>query len=258
MDRTVKAHLAALHGARRAVLIAHTIKTIFALLVLGDFWLELVGVANGGDLIDVVRHFLQEGLRHVEAASWAVCAYLVAGPALTQYVLAALARRERPAAAALRRYGRALGLSALRLATFGMTAAFAFAFAHQLAMRVPPELETTARLIPIALGSGLLLWLSTVHDAAAAQLAADETPRAWRSLVRGARVSTPALVANHVAFMAGAALAYATGEAASRTLVPSLGFMLSQAFALAAAFVNAAWLALALARMSQPIQTSLK
>jgi hypothetical protein len=252
MDRTVRAQLAALHGARRVVLIAHTIKTIFALLVLGDFWLGLVGIARGGDLIDVVRHFLQEGPRHVETASWVLCAYLVAGPALTQYVLAALARREQPAAAALRRYGRALGLSALRLGAFGITAALAFAFAHQLAMRVPPELETPARLIPIALGGGLLLWLTTAHDAAAAQLAADVTPRVWRSLVHGARVSTPELVAIHLAFMLGAALAYAAGEAASRTLAPSLGFMVSQAFALGAAFVNAGWLAAAVTRTSQP------
>lgn len=253
MDRTVKAHFATAHGARRAVLIAHTVKTIFALLVLGDFWLKLVGVANGGDLIDVVRHFLQEGLRHVEAASWAVCAYLVAGPALTQYVLAALARREQPAAAALRRYGRALGLSALRLGAFGMTAAFSFAFAHQLAMRVTPELETPARLVPLALGGGLLLWLSTAHDVAAAQLAVDETPRAWRALVRGVRATSPALIAIHLALTIGAAFAYAAGEAASRMLWPSLGFMLSQAFALGAAFVNAAWLSAAMARTSQPI-----
>jgi hypothetical protein len=258
MDRTVNAQLAALHRARRAVLIAHTVKTLFALLVLGDFWLELVGVASGGDLVGVVRHFLQRGPWHVEAASWALCAYLVAGPALTQYVLASLAQREQPAAAALRRYGRALGLSALRLAGFGIAAAFAFAFAQQLAMRVPPELEPTARLIPIALGAGILLWLSTVHDAAAAQLATDGTPRVWRALGRGMRVSTPMLVAIHLAFMVGAPLAYAAGEVASRTLVPSLGFMLSQAFALSAAFVNAAWLSVAMTRTSQPFHTSLE
>lgn len=244
--RTAKDHAAALRAASGAVFVAHLSKTSFALVVLGGLGLALANVARDGDLVGVASVVMQEAPRHAAAAQWAVCAYLLVGPLLTQFVLAALLGRARPQRAALRRYGRALGVSLLRFSALGMTVAGALSPSFALAQLAPPELETAVRLAPLGLSALLLAWLSTVHDVAAARLAMAEEPRFVDALARGVRGASPKLVATHLLFVLAAALCYAAGEAASRNLGPSLGLALSQALALAAAFVSAGWLSVVL------------
>lgn len=253
MDRAVSGLPSDLRAASRAVLFAHTAKTLFALALLGGFGRDLAGVASAGDWVEIARFVMQDGRRYAAAAQWAVCAYVLVGPLLTQYVLAALARRERPLRSAVRRYRAALGLAVLRIAALGSAGALAVSLAQALAARVPPELEVVARAVPVALGCALLAWLATAHDVAAAQLATDEPPSAKRALAAGAHASA-GLVAIHVAFILAIALTYGAGEAASRYAWPALGFALAQACALGAAFVNAAWLRSALARTSRPFR----
>ena len=246
--QTVQEHLAALRAASGAVFIAHVVKTAFALVLLGGFGLGLANVGRGGDLVAVASFAMQEAPRHAAAAQWTVCAYVLVGPLLTQLVLAALLRQPRPQLAALTRYGRALGLSMLRFAMIGTAGACAFALSTVLAARVRPELEAAAQLAPLGLGAGLIAWLSTVHDVASARLAAAAAPRTFDALQRGARETSAALMATHLLLLLAAAVCYAIGEASSRLLLPSLGFAAAQALAIAAAFINAGWLSVALSR----------
>lgn len=249
----MSAHLTALRAASGAVFVAHLFKTVFALALLGSFGLGLAAVASGGDLTDVARFALQEAPRQAAAAQWTLCAYVLVGPLLTQFVLAALLRRTRPQVAARWRYGQALGLSIVRLGGMLTAAACAFVLASALAQRVWPELETAVRLLSLGLGAGLIAWLSTAHDVAAARLAAAATPRLLDALQHGARQTRAKRVATHLSFSLAGALCYALGEAASRLLWPPAGFAAAQALAIAAAFVNAGWLSVLLAQMSQPI-----
>jgi len=248
MAGTVSTHLATLRAASSAVFIAHLFKTAFALALLGSFGLELGHVASGGDLVEVASFALQAAPRHAAAAQWVVLSYVLIGPLLTQFVLAALLRRPRPQRAALGRYGRALALSMLRFAMIGVAGASVFALSTALAARVSPELESAAQLAPLGLGAALVAWLSTVHDVAAARLAAASTPRAFDALQLGARETSIALLATHLLLLLAAALCYGIGEAASRLLLPSVGFAAAQALAIAAAFINAGWLSVALSR----------
>jgi hypothetical protein len=252
MAGAVSQHWAALRAASSAVFIAHLIKTAFAVALLGMFGLDLTGVASRGDLVEVASFALQEAPRRAAAVQWTVCAYLLVGPLLTQFVLAALLRRPRPQLAAMWRYGLALGLSMLRFSVLGVAGAGVFALSTALAQRVPAELETAARLVPIALGAALIPWLSTMHDVAAARLAVASTPRALDALQHGARETSAKLIATHVLLLLAATVCYALGETASRLLWPSPGFAIAQALALTATFVNAAWLSVALAQTNQP------
>jgi len=253
--RTLKAHAAALRAASSAVFAVHLFKTFFALVVLGGLGLELANVARHGDLVEVASVAMQKAPRHAAAAQWAACAYSLVGPLLMQFVLGALLRRAQPQLAALRRYGRALGISMLRFGAFGVAAAGAFALSFALAKLVPPELETAVRLTPLGLGVLLLAWLSTVHDVAAARLAIAEAPRVFDALAHGVRGASAKLIATHLLFVLAEALCYVAGEAASRNLWPSLGLALSQALALAAAFVSAGWLSILLDQTHQLVQT---
>jgi hypothetical protein len=246
--RTVQEHAAALRAASMAVFVAHVLKTGFALAVLGGFGLELANVARDGDLIAVASFAMQAAAGHAAAAQWAVCGYLLVGPLLAQFVLAALLRREQPRRAALSRYGRALGLSVLHFSAFSAAIASGFALAFALAELARPELETAARLAPLGLCVLLVAWLSTVHDVAAARLALAGAPRLGHALAHGVRGATPALIATHLTFVLGATLCYAAGEAASRTLWPTLGLALSQALALVSAFIRAGWMSVAIAQ----------
>lgn len=240
-----------LRAASRAILIAHTCKTLFALVLLGGFGRAIADIASRDDFVEIARYVIQEAKGHAAAAQWTALLYLLAGPLLAQYVLAALLRRPEPAHAALVRYGRALALSVLRWGALAGVAGAAIALAHGLGTRVPPELETVARFTALGLGAALLAWLATAHDAAAAQLAADDAPRVSKALPIGARASTLALVVTHLAFMLGVGLSYAAGEAASRSLWPALGFALAQACALGTAFIHAAWQAKVIDRIGQ-------
>lgn len=248
MAGTVSAHLATLRAASSAVFIAHLFKTAFALALLGSFGLELGRVAGGGDLVEVASFTLREAPRHAAAAQWAVLGYVLVGPLLTQFVLAALLRRPRSQLAALQRYGRALALSMLRFIMIGTAGASALALSTALAARVSPELETAAQLTPLGLGAALIAWLATVHDVAAARLAAASTPRAFDALQLGVRETSVKQIAAHLLLLLAAVSCYAVGEAASRLLLPAVGFAAAQALAIAAAFINAYWLSVALSR----------
>jgi hypothetical protein len=244
----VKEHAAALRAASGAVFIAHLFKTAFAFAVLGGFGIALANVARDGDLIAVASFAMQAAPAQGAAAQWAVCAYVLVGPLLAQFVLAALLGRGQPRRAALARYWRALGLSVLRFSALGSTVAVGFALAFALAERAPAELETAARLAPLGLCASLLAWLSTVHDVAAARLALAEAPRVRHALAHGVHGATPTVVATHLLFVLATTLCYAAGEAASRMLMPALGLGFSQALALVAAFISAGWMSVAIAQ----------
>jgi hypothetical protein len=238
----VSAHVRAVRAAASAILVAHAFKTAFALALLGGLGLELARAANSGAFIELVRTAIMEAPRHVAAAQWAALGYVVIGPLLTQYVLAALLGRPRARAAALARYPRALGLN-LACWTGGVLTALAlWLLSVELAAAVDPAFETPARLVPLALAAGCALVLSTVHDMALAELAVSDAPRALRALRQAARALTLKLLVAHVAFMLGAACFYLAGEAASRALGPLAGLAAAQACALGASFARAGWL----------------
>jgi hypothetical protein len=242
MDRTVSAHLRALRAAASAILVAHALKTAFALVLLGNFGLELARAANSGAFIELVRTAFVHAPRHAAAAQWAALGYVVIGPLLTQYVLAALLGRPRGRAASLARYPRALGLNLACWTGGCLTALALWLLSVELAVAVDPAFETPARLLPLALAAGCALVLSTVHDMAMAELAVSDAPHALRALRQAARALTVELIVTHVAFMLGAASLYLAGEAASRALGPLAGLAAAQACALGATLARAGWL----------------
>jgi hypothetical protein len=252
MDRAVKAQLQALRSASNAILAVHVIKTLFALLVLGRFGLSLAHTAEGGDLIRVLSHAIEDAWSQAAPAQWTICAYALLGPLLTQLVLAALLTRQHAYLAAGSRYGRALLLSAARIAALGAAGMGGFAASVELASRVGPQLELAVRITALTLSAVLAAWLITVHDLASAQLARDERPSLRNALTSGVRASSPLATLVQVGFGTAALLAFVLGDAAGRRLGwPAAALAVTQIAALATTFIHAWWLKIALELISR-------
>lgn len=244
--------LNSLRKASPTILALHVIKTVFALVLLGRFGLEVARAGQSGDLLHVLTVAARHAPQGAALALWALCAYALLGPLLVQLALAALLQRHDGYLAAGHRYARALVLSLGRFAALACLGAGAFALSTALAMHVAPWLETTMRLAPLALATLATAWLATAHDLAAASLATSSAPRLRAALAAGLRAAVPRAVALQVALGAVALAFFAVGELIARsstTLLPAL--LATQACAVAATFTRASWLSAALDHISR-------